>query len=333
MEEAPGPEALRRNSSRHDPARPDSPLMAAGSILARHYPGAAAATANANRSVDAGAGARSKAGSSHSRRYSPPAREPSAAALSRAPRRQGGSSSRASSAAGPAPAAATAERHERHDRGQRSSSVAGVRAQDEAERWRPRDRAAQAATARQEDDALAGLLASIGTEVDDATLALLLAQEEQNRQMMAMGSDEALALLLAHDQEAAFLAATAAAVQQGGRQSPGFLMAPPEMQQGLDVDRMSYDELLALEERMGYADRPNRARPEHLEQLPTKVVSESDCNGQDDCAVCCDSKNPGDILRILPCLHTFHKHCIDPWLLSDRPGALECPVCKTAVEF
>ena len=34
------------------------------------------------------------------------------------------------------------------------------------------------------------------------------------------------------------------------------------------------------------------------------------------CPVCQDDFESGQQLRILPCLHSFHQHCIDPWLLN-----------------
>lgn len=42
------------------------------------------------------------------------------------------------------------------------------------------------------------------------------------------------------------------------------------------------------------------------------------------CMVCLEEFKAGDNLRILPCLHRYHRDCIDPWLARSR----HCPVCK-----
>jgi len=106
-----------------------------------------------------------------------------------------------------------------------------------------------------------------------------------------------------------------------------------------DVDSMSYEELLALGERIGYAERPNKPTRSMIARLPTRRWGDgsgrhhSEIEGANECPVCCDTYAEGDELRMLPCFHSFHARCIDEWLLSDMPGSRLCPVCNTHVEF
>lgn len=74
--------------------------------------------------------------------------------------------------------------------------------------------------------------------------------------------------------------------------------------------------------------RRRRARlsPAKLKKLKIIIFCETD--NYDMCAICLDDFEDGDKLRILPCNHGFHSHCIDPWLTRSRRV---CPCCKQAV--
>ncbi|RLN21210.1 hypothetical protein BBO99_00001134 [Phytophthora kernoviae] len=45
------------------------------------------------------------------------------------------------------------------------------------------------------------------------------------------------------------------------------------------------------------------------------------------CAVCCDEFEVDEMVRALPCLHFYHRECIDQWLVHHRM----CPICKYVV--
>lgn len=49
----------------------------------------------------------------------------------------------------------------------------------------------------------------------------------------------------------------------------------------------------------------------------------------DVCAICLDEYQEGEQLKILPCSHTYHCKCIDPWFSQAAQRA--CPVCKQSV--
>lgn len=140
--------------------------------------------------------------------------------------------------------------------------------------------------------------------------------------------DHALALALAREQEMAW---EAVGVFEDHRACRG----PAASGDNVDVDRMSYEELLALSERIGYAERPSKPSASQLARLPTRVVPQGHTvNGcEDECNICFGSYEPGEELRTLPCLHVFHCSCIDKWLTSDMPGARSCPVCHSIVEL
>jgi len=46
------------------------------------------------------------------------------------------------------------------------------------------------------------------------------------------------------------------------------------------------------------------------------------------CAVCMSSYDDDEILRTLPCLHSFHRDCVDQWLRTNKL----CPLCKTPID-
>ncbi|KAJ1693914.1 hypothetical protein LUZ63_010612 [Rhynchospora breviuscula] len=54
--------------------------------------------------------------------------------------------------------------------------------------------------------------------------------------------------------------------------------------------------------------------------------SGKDCN---ECCVCLSSIKCSDTTRRLPCGHSFHKNCVDRWLLGLRQKT--CPLCRLPI--
>ncbi|CAL0333554.1 unnamed protein product [Lupinus luteus] len=91
---------------------------------------------------------------------------------------------------------------------------------------------------------------------------------------------------------------------------------------GRDFNEEDYEMLLALDEGN---HRHTGAASNQINGLPQSTVQTD--NFTEVCAVCLDTPMKGETIRHLPCLHKFHKDCIDPWLRR-KPS---CPVCKSSI--
>ncbi|KAF8107743.1 hypothetical protein N665_0117s0015 [Sinapis alba] len=94
----------------------------------------------------------------------------------------------------------------------------------------------------------------------------------------------------------------------------------------LDVDNMSYEELLALEERIG--DVCTGVNEETISnRLKQSKYKSSTKSAQDaePCCICQEEYTEGEDLGTLECGHEFHSQCIKEWLKQKNL----CPICKT----
>lgn len=71
------------------------------------------------------------------------------------------------------------------------------------------------------------------------------------------------------------------------------------------------------------------ASQEVIDKLKTEVATLTAAEGDEHngittrCTVCLEDPVEGDVMRVLPCVHKFHKACIDQWL-----GVKACcPIC------
>ena len=69
---------------------------------------------------------------------------------------------------------------------------------------------------------------------------------------------------------------------------------------------------------------PTRILQPDDELLRPKRSSESGREEKPTCSVCLETYREGETVRTIPCFHTFHAQCIDPWLAEKA----ECPICK-----
>jgi len=85
-----------------------------------------------------------------------------------------------------------------------------------------------------------------------------------------------------------------------------------------DFTEDDYEMLLRLDDGIGQQG----LKKEKIEALPTQRASTSDCSEQ--CVVCLENYTKGQVMRVLPCGHSFHRQCIDKWL----ERSTTCPICK-----
>ncbi|XP_057952557.1 uncharacterized protein LOC131146788 [Malania oleifera] len=101
----------------------------------------------------------------------------------------------------------------------------------------------------------------------------------------------------------------------------------------LDVDNMSYEELLELGDRIGYVSTGLRedeigrclrkTKLSILEDLSSHFPREM----KGKCSICQEEYEADDEIGKLDCGHGYHINCIKQWLLQKN----SCPVCKAAV--
>ncbi|OVA00915.1 zinc finger protein [Macleaya cordata] len=99
----------------------------------------------------------------------------------------------------------------------------------------------------------------------------------------------------------------------------------------LDIDNMSYEELLALEEKMGNVSTAltEEAITKCLKRscyMPAPLDGRSADSGDDDvkCSICQEEYVEGDEVGKLRCDHRYHVVCVQQWLHQKN----WCPICK-----
>ncbi|GAA0141821.1 ubiquitin-protein ligase [Lithospermum erythrorhizon] len=97
----------------------------------------------------------------------------------------------------------------------------------------------------------------------------------------------------------------------------------------LDVDSMSYEELLALEERIGNVGTGLNEEIIMKSMKQRKYQLTGSSSNDEACCICREEYVAGDDIGTAACGHEFHTDCIKQWLLLKNL----CPICKmTALE-
>ncbi|XP_011043560.1 PREDICTED: E3 ubiquitin-protein ligase MBR2-like [Populus euphratica] len=96
----------------------------------------------------------------------------------------------------------------------------------------------------------------------------------------------------------------------------------------LDVDNMSYEQLLALEEQMGNVSTglSEDAIVATLKHWKYQAVVDGSDSEDEPCCICQEAYADEDDLGKLKCGHDFHFNCIKRWLVEKNT----CPICKKA---
>ncbi|GFZ19587.1 RING/U-box superfamily protein [Actinidia rufa] len=97
----------------------------------------------------------------------------------------------------------------------------------------------------------------------------------------------------------------------------------------LDVDNMSYEELLALEERIGNVSTglSEETIMKSMQQQKYLSIVEESPSSLEPCCICrarVEEYVTGDDIGTLDCGHDFHTSCIKQWLTQKNL----CPICK-----
>ncbi|XP_066309444.1 probable E3 ubiquitin-protein ligase HIP1 [Miscanthus floridulus] len=99
----------------------------------------------------------------------------------------------------------------------------------------------------------------------------------------------------------------------------------------LDVDNMTYEELLELGDKIGYVNTGlredeitrNLRKVKHPSFSSFRFATEMERK----CSICQEEFEANEEMGRLDCGHSYHVYCIKQWLSQKNT----CPVCKTAV--
>lgn len=93
---------------------------------------------------------------------------------------------------------------------------------------------------------------------------------------------------------------------------------PASYSSSLLVSQLAEEEQIQIAKRIGL-----------IQHLPTGIWDGGGSSKNSrECVICMVEFSKGDSIRFLPCLHTYHMHCIDDWLMR----SFICPSCMEPVD-
>ncbi|XP_018470007.2 extensin [Raphanus sativus] len=101
----------------------------------------------------------------------------------------------------------------------------------------------------------------------------------------------------------------------------------------LDIEEMSYEELLALSERIGTVNTglPEEDVKNHLKTRTCSVINHAEKSPQtkdgetEPCTICQECFKNEEKIATLDCGHEYHAECLEKWLIVKNV----CPICKS----
>ena len=116
-----------------------------------------------------------------------------------------------------------------------------------------------------------------------------------------------------------------------GEESLSFLLGNNRTRNNFSAN--DYEELWTIQEENGNASGLNAERhvgvtDEELARYPVRYLEADDelLQNEDEkaCSICLEDFRVGEMVRTIPCFHSFHANCIDRWLRTRTT----CPICK-----
>ena len=93
-----------------------------------------------------------------------------------------------------------------------------------------------------------------------------------------------------------------------------------------DPDKMTYEQLLELEEKVGNVSKGLNKK--QINKIPRFIYNKIRYkNIENKCVVCQYEYKNGENLTKLPCGHIFHSDCVDTWLSGNKI----CPMCHKEI--
>ncbi len=98
-------------------------------------------------------------------------------------------------------------------------------------------------------------------------------------------------------------------------------MAPANDPDNPDVDRMTYEQLMEMQDNAGHVSRGYSKI--QIDSITARMWYKGRTK-EESCLICMEQFTPGKPVKTLKCGHEYDADCIDKWLSKEK----RCPVCN-----